>query len=436
LEQIFNDFKNSEKEEKEEREDDLPKVPLEPEPVDHEGNYFFDFYQLQKEHPEISSKKALLPFLCNELFLSLTLTCSHEMPWLNPFCEEHNLDYEASRQEGLYQVVISHKTCKTDKSMTTKYGKLEGYVSDVYHSNHQLKEVMLTQRNELLTPFGKLIPKYQVTEARDKFRNSLSFFSNGNLKSIYLEERIYVNTSIGSVIAEFLTFYEGGSIHRIFPKYGQLSGFWSEENEYENEPIFHLDLRPCRIDNKVTSFTFYPQGELAAFTIANTERISIDTPLGRLNGRHGLALHQNGNIKSMEPAYPIKLQTILGTATVYDTQAIGIHADKNSLEFDKEGELISMAVVAESLRVEGDFENVVISPKCVASQLDPEQREILPIYISITPEFIKIRKVMEQESQYKRDSYRFCLEPYQQYCSNLVTGGCTSCSGCSSLASS
>jgi hypothetical protein len=424
LEVIFADHKNKQ----ENQEEILIEVPKKPEPVDQEGNFFLDLYQLQKRHPEISSKKAILPFLSHELFISLTLMCSHVMPWLEPFCEEHNLTYSTKREGRVYRIDITHRRGKAE--LVTKYGNLSGYVSEVYHAYHQLKEVMLTQRNVLTTPYGSLVPKYQMTNERDKFRNSLSFYPNGNLKSIYLEERVSVETSIGTVNVEFLSFYDSGELHRIFPKYGQLSGFWSEENEYEQEADYRFELVPCRINNKITSFTFYPQQELAAVTILSSQKLMIDTPVGRIQGRYGLALFKDGKLRSMEPAYPTNIITDFGMATVYDTQALGIHAEKNSLEFDEDGSLVGMAVVAESLKITGESGDVVVSPILQPSRMDPEQLELLPLYITVGKEYLLIRNVTRQEQRYDRRDYsfQFILNPW--YCSSLVTGGCSSCSGC------
>lgn len=110
LEQIAADYleKNEEAEKTEEE------VPSRPFPVDNEGNYFLDFALLQKKRPEISSKKALLPFLSNELFQSLTVVCTHIMPWLDVFLEDRNLKIDAERKNGLYTVKISRKLCKNE----------------------------------------------------------------------------------------------------------------------------------------------------------------------------------------------------------------------------------------------------------------------------------------------------------------------------------
>lgn len=432
LQQIVSDLKkkvtNQEKE-------SLPEISKHPMMLDEEGNFFLDLYQVQKRYPELSSKKILLPFFHYELFLTLTIVCSHVMPWLDVYCEEHNLSYVTTREDGFYKVIVEHKGCKGE--LVTRYGKLRGYQSEVCDTNHQLQEVMLTKRNEIITPFGKFIPKYQVTQARDKFRNSLVFYSNGNLKSIYLEERVGINTSIGRITAEFLTFYETGEIHRVFPRYGQINGFWSEEEEYLQEPQYEIELAPCRIKNKVTSFSFYPTGELAALTVLSSERLEITTSVGKFQGRHGLALHKNGRLKSMEPARPRRITSFLGDVTVYDTQAVGIHADTNSLQFDEDGKLTRMAVIAETIHVSGNSNEFEFSPSLITSQLDLDKKEIIPLYITNSLETIIIKDVTKKESQFLKNEYEFEVKPYLEYYSNLATmdlscaGDCSSCSNCS-----
>ena len=46
------------------------------------GVYFLDLIALQKECPEISSKKAMMDFLKDTPFLELRLVCKHIPPWI------------------------------------------------------------------------------------------------------------------------------------------------------------------------------------------------------------------------------------------------------------------------------------------------------------------------------------------------------------------
>jgi hypothetical protein len=86
-------------------------VPKKPMPVDNAGNYYFNFALIQKNFPEISSKKALLPFFSHELFQSITIVCTHIMPWLDNYLKQMNLQMESHREDGLYTLVITHRLC-------------------------------------------------------------------------------------------------------------------------------------------------------------------------------------------------------------------------------------------------------------------------------------------------------------------------------------
>lgn len=93
------------------KENEVLNLPKSPRPIDNEGNFFFDFAMVQKNFPEISSKKALLPFFSNELFHSITIVCTHIMPWLDTYIEQRNFKLESKREDGLYTLIITHKQC-------------------------------------------------------------------------------------------------------------------------------------------------------------------------------------------------------------------------------------------------------------------------------------------------------------------------------------
>lgn len=86
-------------------------IPKNPIALDNAGNYFLDFAKVQKYFPQISSKKALLPFFSHELFQSITIVCTHIMPWLETFVEQSNYHMEYCRDNGLYTIIITHKLC-------------------------------------------------------------------------------------------------------------------------------------------------------------------------------------------------------------------------------------------------------------------------------------------------------------------------------------
>ncbi|SEW37565.1 Iron only nitrogenase protein AnfO (AnfO_nitrog) [[Clostridium] fimetarium] len=117
LAQIHEDYIENPKNNLDSDENDLEKIeiantPIAPFATNEEGDYFLDFTRVQKYRPEITSKKALLPFLSNELYQSLIIVCNHVMPWLeNYFAENKNIQFSSKRENGIYTIIIVHKGC-------------------------------------------------------------------------------------------------------------------------------------------------------------------------------------------------------------------------------------------------------------------------------------------------------------------------------------
>ena len=71
------------------------------------GEYYLDLIKLQLEDPEVSSKKALVPFIENTAFEALKLRCCHVPPWLRSHSENKNLSFEVEKINNQdYQVTI------------------------------------------------------------------------------------------------------------------------------------------------------------------------------------------------------------------------------------------------------------------------------------------------------------------------------------------
>lgn len=73
-----------------------------------EGMYVFDLVALQRVHPEVSSKKALMNFFDTTPFATLTLFCSHLPPWIE---QRSDLSVSATEENGVVRAEIV-KTCK------------------------------------------------------------------------------------------------------------------------------------------------------------------------------------------------------------------------------------------------------------------------------------------------------------------------------------
>lgn len=71
------------------------------------GEYYLDLIKLQLEDPEMSSKKALLPFIETTAFEAMKFRCCHVPPWLKRHSENENLSLEVEKVTNEdYQVTI------------------------------------------------------------------------------------------------------------------------------------------------------------------------------------------------------------------------------------------------------------------------------------------------------------------------------------------
>lgn len=87
-------------------------VPTAPTPTDTPGVYTVNLMEVQAAHPEITSKKALRPFLESTPFVELEVICGHMPPWLEEHMRQHRLTCSLARQDdGTVRARISHALC-------------------------------------------------------------------------------------------------------------------------------------------------------------------------------------------------------------------------------------------------------------------------------------------------------------------------------------
>lgn len=93
-----------------------PKVPSKPVMIAEDGFYYFDFDEVCKIYPDLSSKQMLQPFLMEELFTALTIKCSHIMPWLQNFTAAKGMSMEVKEVEQKFHILITHGLCKKERN--------------------------------------------------------------------------------------------------------------------------------------------------------------------------------------------------------------------------------------------------------------------------------------------------------------------------------
>jgi hypothetical protein len=76
-----------------------------------EGCYFLDYILLERNNPEITTKKALLPFLVKTPFISLTVRLAHLPAWLEASEYDPKMELTVKKDSGSLLVTMRHKIC-------------------------------------------------------------------------------------------------------------------------------------------------------------------------------------------------------------------------------------------------------------------------------------------------------------------------------------
>jgi antitoxin component YwqK of YwqJK toxin-antitoxin module len=311
----------------------------------------------------------------------------------------------------------------------TCYGKLDGISSCEFYANGNMKGCMLQDRVEITTKHGVFIPQYQFDSLRKKHINSLTFYEDGSIKSIYLNRQSYVNTAIGMIPAEFITFYKSGCIKRIFPLNGQISAYWEENDELELADDLEFIFQFGSFKAKVIGLYFYEDGAIKGLTLWPNETVSIQTPIGEYISKMGISLYPDGSIKSFEPAFPIPLVTSIGLVEAYDINAIGINGDRNSVSFDNDGKLKSLITSTDKITVvEACGNKVTHLPLLKESLLEEGKMDIIPVRISFDNDMVDISGKSIGRYEIGRCSFR--IGTHLRLNSNKCKG-CLNCDICS-----
>ncbi|HWT77115.1 MAG TPA: hypothetical protein VN258_20630 [Mobilitalea sp.] len=307
------------------------------------------------------------------------------------------------------------------EAYTTKYGKLKGIGLYTIHDNGILKDCTFDEKVDLHTPYGILTPQYTY-DYRKKNNYALSFYSDGTLRRISLEQATDLLTPIGPLSAELLTFYDNGSIKRLFPLNGQISAYWEEKDEYQlaKETSFHFAFG--RMNAKIIAISFYEDGNVKDLTFWPKQKIKVQTPIGSVQVRIGLSLYPDGSLRSVEPAYPTKISTPIGALLAYDKNASGISGDRNSLCFTPDGKLSSVATSGNRITVIGEDNHTVTHSPVQEADEDGVELSFQPMVV----EFEQDYAVFNHTTRYPVSTYKFNIEPYRVTAVNL----CDDCESC------
>jgi antitoxin component YwqK of YwqJK toxin-antitoxin module len=295
----------------------------------------------------------------------------------------------------------------------TKYGLFKDITFSDYYSNGNLMRCVLKQRNAVSVPCGTFIPQYVDDGKRKILTKSMTFHENGNLSSLVLQETTLVNTSLGRLPAEMITFYENGAVKRIFPSFGIVNAFWTEKDEHRVSPELEIKLPFGKFSGKVINLTLFETGELKSITLWPDDTISVHTPSGEIPTRIGFCLYPDGQIKSVEPAVLIHVSTPIGNVPAFDPDALGIDGDYNSLVFEKDGSVSSLLThTAQITVIRGGEVPVVHAPTFGGSDYFDDKKAVVPMKIRFANGYVSFgnRKTKSTDARYKISECSFQIE--------------------------
>lgn len=183
--------------------------------------------------------------------------------------------------------------------------------------------------NIISTKYGDLLPCSGASDFRKKHRCAVYHYDSGSLKSVYLEQPQVLKFPSGDYQAELITFYEDGNVRRIFPLYGQISAYWSVEEEMEQAPYYDFTINGQSYRIRPQCLMFYPSGKIRSITLWPGDTIEVDTPVRTVKTGLGVELYESGKIRSVEPEY----------STVF-YRKLRLHAENSSLAFTEDGQVL------------------------------------------------------------------------------------------------
>jgi len=249
---------------------------------------------------------------------------------------------------------------------------LAGVESYSCYPEGELLGVKLAEKNTLVTHAGELIPAYTETHRR-KNKYSVEFYQSGMIKKIALNEMQEVQTPLGELPAELVTFFETGELKRVFPLDGKISGMWSEQEEKALGIPLSFELSFTAFTAIIGGIAFYRSGVIRSVTLFPGETAPVTMKYGEIIARNGFSLYESGKLESVEPSAPFLIQTPIGALRAFDPNAAGVNADINSLAFDEAGKIIALTTVHN--RIAARIENekpLLFAPREVVNPLDGE----------------------------------------------------------------
>lgn len=316
--------------------------------------------------------------------------------------------------------------------LNTLYGTIHNVSYVNKDKEGKVCDCMLDDKNELHFSLGSVIPKYTYLHPRDKYRSALAWYPSGAIRSIYLEGKQTIKTSIGMIPAELVTFYESGSIRRVFPLYGQISGFWKEEEEYQLSEKILLSCPEVIGAYHILCIAFYESGAVKSITFWPGEVALVRINAKEIQARIGISFYESGEIKTLEPTKGCSILTPFGEVFAYDNNPNGITGDHNSLEFDQSKRVIRVSTIKTTIKIENieDGTCYFYKAQLLPSRINLEEYEYEPIRLQILMKGIEITDSHGKVTFFDYDTYIISVYNTDKEDETCELTKCSNCQGC------
>lgn len=266
----------------------------------------------------------------------------------------------------------------------------------------------------IITQHGRFTPQHTSDDLRKREIQPVGYHECGTVKSIPLETQTTVTTPGGEMPAELVTFHENGVLNRVFPLNGRLSGYWSQEDEAGLAVPVQLNTPVGPVTAIIISVGFYDTGALRSLTLWPGETVCIETPAGVIESRIGVCFTPDGQLRSVEPARPLSIQTPAGDIKAFDPDAVGVNGDCNSLVFDRDGTVMSVTTTLTKLTaVHENGTTTSFTPQTRESLCGDSETEVVPMTLGFDPARVSIRLTPEQKPTFvPMQGHVFFTEPY------------------------
>jgi hypothetical protein len=273
------------------------------------------------------------------------------------------------------------------------------------------------------TQYGELIPQHTDDDLRKREILPVEYHASGAVKSVPLEEQTLFSTSAGEIPGELVSFHENGTINRIFPLNGKLSGYWSQDDEAELARPVTLATPIGLVRVRIMSVSFYADRSLRSLTLWPGETLSVPTPIGPVEARIGVSFTPDGKVRSLEPAKPTAVPTRAGEMTAYDPDAVGVNGDVNSLMFDEDGKVCRVITTLTRLTVvHPDGRTHCHVPENRESLCSEAEQEVVPMTVEFGRDTVSVRTNPDGAPLVlPREGHVFFAEPHLPQLANPFT---------------